>query len=359
MAKLIWIVDCSQDFTDRITRMDPVLLEQICHLYQTSPDLLIPLSGGHSNAVYRFPLPASRQVSPEGEHTNFGVLRVGVEDCPPAQTLGMLEWVHFISENGAPVASPIASSRGQFLERLDYAGKTYTITALTEAEGTLAERIPPTEWTDELFSAIGRAAGKLHAISKRYHPSQSALTRLQWFESYEIHDATVRLAATHDPAGEKLATLIQQLKLLPTESADFGLIHDDLHFANFLIHADGKVTIIDFDDCVYGWFSMDVSMALFDVLVLYNAPSVVHNQEFARRFMHHYLAGYRQENDLAPFWQEQIPHFLKLKEICVYAPLVGHPDIQLPDSWVGRFMRQRVERIAGAVPYVDIDFSTF
>ncbi len=327
--------------------MDPQLLSSACSLYCTSPDLLVPLFGGHSNAVYQFP---------QGEKS--AILRIGVEDCPREQTLGMLEWVRFLSDEGAPVTAPLPSINNRLLENLKHYGTRYTITVFEKAEGTLAENIPPLEWTDELFRSIGMAAGKLHATSKRYRPSRPNLTRPQWFDSYEIHEATDLLAASPDPAREILASLIRELKQLPTSPMDFGLIHDDLHYANFIIHPGGSVTIIDFDDCGYGWFAMDVAMALFDVLVLYNATNEMEKQHFAQRFISNYLAGYRQENDLSRFWQSQLPRFLKLKELCIYATLIGHSDVALPDSWVGQFMRDRSNRIANDLPYVDIHFTT-
>ena len=335
--------------------MDPSLLALACHLYRTAPEFATPLAGGHYNVTYRFPLPWTPAESEEG--VPYGVLRIGEEDCPAMQTLGMLEWARFMSEHGAPVAAPLSSIQGNLLERLEQGGKAYTITAFVEANGVLAERIPPEAWTDDLFRAIGQAAGKMHAISKGYHPSNPALTRPQWFDSDEIHEATARLAIADAAASYRLKAQTGELRRLPVEPNGYGLIHSDLHFANFLVQPGGRVTIIDFDDCQYGWFVMDVAMALFDVLVLYHASTKAESQVFARQFMQHYLAGYRSENSLDPFWLGQIQHFLKLKELCIYAPLIAHPDISLPDSWVGRFMTGRAERIANDVPYVDIDFT--
>jgi Ser/Thr protein kinase RdoA (MazF antagonist) len=135
------------------------------------------------------------------------------------------------------------------------------------------------------------------------------------------------------------------------------LIHDDLHFANFLILPNGQIAIIDFDDCGYGWFAIDVAMALFDVLVLYNPSNEAEKQRFALQFMGNYLSGYRQEKDLPQFWLRQVPHFLKLKELCIYADLVVNQVSGTPGSWVDRFMRGRAERVVDDIPYVDIDFS--
>ena len=326
--------------------MDPLLLEFACTLYNTSPEELLPLSGGHYNAVYQFP---------QGD--KYAILRIGVEDCPINQTLGMLEWVRFLSNKGAPVTAPVLSINNHLVERLTLYGTPYTLTAFEKAEGVLAENIPPSQWNDALFLSIGQATGKMHLTSTGYHPSRPNLTRPQWYESYEVREAKDKLALTSDPARDRLTSLIDELHCLPTTPDDFGLIHNDLHFANFIIQPEGRMTIIDFDDCGYGWFAMDIAMALFDVLVLYNAPSEGESQRFAERFLTNYLAGYRLENELASFWQQQLPKFLKLKELCIYATLNDLPDIAKPGSWVGNFMRGRAARIADDIPYIDIDFA--
>ncbi|HEX9091526.1 MAG TPA: phosphotransferase, partial [Anaerolineales bacterium] len=241
---------------------------------------------------------------------------------------------------------------------LEFEQQRYNLTAFEKVTGTLAEDIPPSVWTDDLFRSIGSAVGRLHRISSGYQPARPGFNRPHWFDSYEVQGATLRLFAdSSDPAGGKLRHLIPELRLLPTSAEDYGLIHADLHFANFLVAIGGQVTVIDFDDCAYGWFAMDVAMALFDVLVLYNAGDEAESQYFARRFMTAYLSGYRQEYNLTSFWLSQIPKFLKLKELCIYTTLLGHADVSLPDTWVGRFMRNRAERIANDLPYVDIDFS--
>jgi Ser/Thr protein kinase RdoA (MazF antagonist) len=350
----------ANDIVDTILLVDPILLLSACNLYKTSPDELIPLSGGHYNAVYQFPVHQTSQIVESDEIIDgdtFAILRIGVEDCPISQTLSILEWVRFLKREGAPVAAPRTSINNHLVESLRHYGTLYTVTVFEKAEGRLAENIPTSEWSTDLFQSIGKAVGKFHRISARYQPDRHSPSRPQWFESYEIHEATEKLTTSADPTRDKLTNLIQELQHLPTSLSDFSLIHGDLHFANFLIQSDGTVTIIDFDDCVYGWFAMDVAMALFDVLVLYNPTSKEDSRLFAGDFLSNYLFGYRQENDLSTFWQNQIPKFLKLKELCIYSDLIGHDDIALPDSWVGRFMRNRAARIANDIPYVDIDFT--
>jgi Ser/Thr protein kinase RdoA (MazF antagonist) len=326
--------------------MNPKLLALTCRLYGTSPDQLTPLSGGHFNAVYRFP-------TSNGD----AILRIGEQDCPIEQTRGMLEWVDYLARNDAPVSPPRASINGNLLEQVKFEGKSYITTSFEKARGILAEEIPPEQWTPQLYRSIGAAVGKFHRISTGYRISSPGQTRPLWYESYEIREAVSRLASSNDPARQKLDELLVKLRHLASPPESYGLIHDDLHFANFLVHPDGTVTIIDFDDSQYGWFAMDIAMALFDALILYNAPADEQRLQFAQSFLSDYLSGYRAEKELPQYWLVQIPQFLKLKELCIYAVLVGHPDISQPDSWVGRFMHGRAARIAEGLPYVDIDFS--
>jgi Ser/Thr protein kinase RdoA (MazF antagonist) len=269
----------------------------------------------------------------------------------------MLDWVDFLAREGAPVAPPVASTRGLLLERLEYNGKSYTVTAFEKAEGTLAEDIPPAEWTDDLFQAIGTSVGQFHTISSRYTPSSPALIRLHWHASYEIREA-LRLLSSIDPVREKIVRLVESLRTLPSSPEDYGMIHDDLHFANFLILPGNQVAIIDFDDCGFGWYAIDVAMALFDVLVLYNPGNEDEKKRFAQHFMQKYLAGYRQEKAISSFWLGKVPDFLKLKELCIYVDLVANQVSGTPDSWVGRFMYGRAERVTNNIPYVDIDFTS-
>jgi hypothetical protein len=91
-------------------------------------------------------------------------------------------------------------------------------------------------------------------------------------------------------------------------------------------------------------------------VVLYPGPD---KEPFAHRFLANYLEGYRTEMPLDTFWLGQLPHFLKLIEIGVYYQVRGIYDPQDRESWVGRFMPGRRERIEHGVPYVDVDFASF
>lgn len=58
-------------------------------------------------------------------------------------------------------------------------------------------------------------------------------------------------------------------------------------------------------------------------------------------------------------WLREIPHFLKLREIDLYAVIHRSFDVEnLDDPWCVGYMRGRKERIEAGVPYVDVDFAS-
>ena len=79
---------------------------------------------------------------------------------------------------------------------------------------------------------------------------------------------------------------------------------------------------------------------------------------FVADFFPLFLRGYRQEKALDPDWLAQIPHFLKLREIDLYAAIHRSFDVDhIEDPWVARYMEGRKERIEAGVPYLDVDFA--
>jgi Ser/Thr protein kinase RdoA (MazF antagonist) len=71
------------------------------------------------------------------------------------------------------------------------------------------------------------------------------------------------------------------------------------------------------------------------------------------------LRGYWRAYALDQKWLKEIPAFLKVREIELYAVL--HRDFDLDNidnEWCARFMRYRKTRIEHDVPLIDFDFET-
>jgi Ser/Thr protein kinase RdoA (MazF antagonist) len=155
---------------------------------------------------------------------------------------------------------------------------------------------------------------------------------------------------------EKFVALVQYLQSLPQNREGYGLIHQDAHGGNFFVDEDYNITLFDFDDCVYGHYINDIAIVLFYAVT--NRPDA---EEFGPHFFHHFMRGYRQENQLDPHWFAEIPHFLKLREFDLYAIIFRSFDVNNLDDapWVAAFMNGRKQRLENDVPYLAMDFASF
>lgn len=146
--------------------------------------------------------------------------------------------------------------------------------------------------------------------------------------------------------------LMVYLEALPVNPEGYGLIHQDAHGGNFFVDDAGQITLFDFDDCCYGHYIYDLAMVVFYAIVN-RSDMPAATQEFMSPFLH----GYYRENQLDPVWLKEIPHFLKLREIDLYAMIhrsMGPGPYE--DDWVRRFMDGRKARLDAGQPFVDFDF---
>src|SRR5690606_9554539 len=93
----------------------------------------------------------------------------------------------------------------------------------------------------------------------------------------------------------------------------FGLIHADMRLANLLVAGD-EVTLIDFDDCGFGWFMYDLAAGL----------SFIDTAPAAARLRQRWLAGYTAIRPLAPADLEIIDAMLLLRRMALLAWMGTH-----------------------------------
>jgi Ser/Thr protein kinase RdoA (MazF antagonist) len=279
------------------------------------------------------------------------ILRVGHSGRRrEALVLGEVEWINYLADRGAGVARAVRSKRGNLVEALDDGeGEHFLATAFVKAEGVLPREAG---WSPDLFETYGHTLGRMHALTKLYKPSNPAWKRPEW-DDPEIQDIEQNLPAGETGVLECYHTLIEHLKTLPRDRDSYGLIHFDAHGYNFLVDRDGHITLFDFDDCSYGWFIYDIAIVLF-----YMLPGREDAAVFIEDFMSHFFKGYREENSLDPAWLAEIPQFLKMREIDLYAVIHRSYDVDnLKDLWCARFMDGRKARIEQGIPVVDFDFT--
>jgi amicoumacin kinase len=321
--------------------MKSIPLNNAASLYGISVEELQPLRGGHFAHVYGF----------KRNGRNY-VLRLTPpnEDVDLKAQKSILAWMAYLAANGASVPEPLPSKNDNLVEVISSPEGEWLAVVFTQAEGILSEEIPLDQWDDVQFQTLGRSIGKIHAIARDYVPSNE-VSYPQWETGGNLFNRQIENELW---LKKRQSHLLEQIRALPRPADAYGLIHCDLHFGNFFVDVRKQiVTLIDFDDCAYGWFVMDIAVLLFDILVLYPGTD---KDEYGQDFLRSFLTGYLTENQLSMFWLEQLPLFLKLLEINIYDMVAkSYPDNA--DEWVMKFMSCRKERLESDTPYTALNYS--
>ncbi len=278
------------------------------------------------------------------------ILRIGHNGRrPEALIRGEVDWINYLADGGASVARAVLSSRGELVEALDDgAGGQFLATAFEKAPGVDPWK---TKRGPAYYQAYGRLLGRMHALSKDYRPRLPDAHRPQWDDPLMLV-VEANLPPSERVALEKYQALVEHARTLPQGRDDYGLIHFDAHEGNLFVDENGRITLFDFDDCHYSWYANDIAIVLF-----YNVMWAEDQASFTHEFMRHFLNGYTHENRFDPAWLVEIPNFMKMREIDLYAVIHRSFDVEnLDDPWCARYMDGRKQRIEGEVPYIEMDF---
>ncbi len=279
-----------------------------------------------------------------------GILRIGHSlRRTPALIQAEVDWINYLSEGGAGVAKAWLSANGNLVEAVsDGQGEQFLVTAFAKARGMHPGRA---EWTPAFHETYGQLIGRMHALSRHYTPPHLDCMRPQWNDEVNMEVETF-LPPADGRIAAQFRELMTHLKKLPVNPEGYGLIHQDAHGGNLFVDETGQITLFDFDDCCYGHYIYDIAMVVFYAIVnRSDMPGA------AREFMGPFLQGYSRQNQLDPAWLKEIPHFLKLREIDLYA-LIQHSIGPGPyeDAWVRRYMEGRREHLDAGLPLVEYDF---
>ncbi len=281
------------------------------------------------------------------------ILRVGHSlRRTPELIAGEVDWINFLATGGAGVARAILSQGGKLVEAVDDGrGDQFLATAFVKARGG-----PPTKahWNETFFAAYGRLLGRMHALSKDYAPASPAWRRPEW-DSAQNMTIETHLSPEEKKIRSRFDALMQHLQSLPKDRECYGLIHQDAHTGNLFVDEQYQITLFDFDDCVYSWFIYDIAMVFF-----YGLMGHENDPAFIAHFCRSFFRGYRGENWLDPDWLAELPHFLKFREIDLYAQILfsfgGAENVDHP--WCQKYLLGRKERIEAGLPYLAFEWGS-
>ena len=320
-------------------RFSVSIYDQALDYYQIDPDRIRELDGFESY-IYEF----EKDDGP-------GILRISHSiRRSPDMIRGELDWISYLNNGGASVARPIPSKNGILVEKInDGAGGCFLTAAFEKAPG---EPHHGRGWTQSVLFEYGRSLGLIHQLSRIYQPTNPDWKRPQWDDPIMLE--IDRFLPVDDlKIQKKFNDLQDYLRSLPRNQNGFGLIHQDPHRGNFFITKDEKITLFDFDDCVYSWFINDIALVLFYAVMGQEDPD-----KYTTELLTGFLPGYYSEVQLDPIWFKEIPFFMKLREIDLYAIIHRSFDINnLDDPWCAWYMNGRKEKIESGEPYLKFDFN--
>ncbi|MBR2923821.1 MAG: phosphotransferase [Clostridia bacterium] len=244
------------------------------------------------------------------------VLRISaLDDRTEEDYLAETEFVHYLAQNGAPVADVVPSVHGRLVEMVSHDGMTYTVCLFAYAKGILIsdngyryrEGVP----LEEYFYNTGKALGTIHRLSRQFVPSHR---RMGYFDKYNMDYLHRLIPDRYQELKDAIRQRLEQFAALPMDESSYGLVHFDFSDGNYHIDMEtGALTAFDFDNCMNCWYLFDLAN-----LWTHGVGWCQWERDAGKRmaFMNHYfdtiLQGYRSETDVSDELLEQLPLFIDM-----------------------------------------------
>ncbi|GAA0327394.1 phosphotransferase [Bacillus carboniphilus] len=296
------------------------IIDTIAAHYNFEREKLTRMSEGFQNQVFKI----------EGK-----ILRVSPRQ---RRTLSMIEaeltWLQYLRNNGILLGAPTQIEGFNHVEEITLENQCYYAVFFEEVKGNPVDVMNPEQWNSNFYQEWGRVVGRLHALSQS---GPQRLCRPRWTNNnIEILELKPNLDGSFLEKYQKL--LCNLNSYAPTKEA-YGLIHNDLHQGNFHV-ISGKPVLFDFDDCAYNWFAYDVAVSLYHACWQQAAFNGDLLTNFPNQFLSSFLEGYEKENQFTDTLIQQIPIFLKIRDIFLYNLFKKEWDPNYMQEWQSEKLRE-------------------
>ena len=251
-----------------------------------------------------------------------------------------LDWLDKLqSENLMAIPSAIRGKNGARIQKIR-SQKTGDVVNLVMFE--FVEGYHPQEDQDhiELFHILGQMAATLHEQVRQwsrptgfYRQHWNLDTILGenpvWGKWQDAPGITAEISSILTRA-EK--SLIQSISAFGKSSQNYGLIHADMRLANILLNRN-QLTLIDFDDCGFGWFLYDFAASV----------SFIENHPKLEDFKQEWLEGYREVQSISKSDENMIDSFVMLRRLTLLAWVGSHSESDEPKLLAPYFAQETAE----------------
>jgi amicoumacin kinase len=306
--------------------------DSILHLYGQTEGELCAINDGFHNKVY------------SSEDLIFRVSHS--QRRKQSDIINELAVISELYEFGLPISILVKSVHERLVETI---GKHHFVVAFEKAKGTSIDVTDREVWNIDLFYHWGNVMGKMHSAGTKIKINRPIWTAQQ----PDLLNLFPKI--TSEPITERYKQLLNQLRRFPLTPDLFGLIHNDFHQGNMFVN-EGRMTIFDLDDCAYHWFAYDLATSFYHAN--WQASSFTPgDKEFSRIFWENFLKGYNQARTINKELIQQIPIFLKIREIFLYTLFLEKWDLRNLEDWQAYTLTNLKHNIETGKPYSDVNFT--
>jgi Ser/Thr protein kinase RdoA (MazF antagonist) len=262
------------------------------------------------NATYRIDDPA------DGRTAVLRVHRTGYH--PPGAIESELAWLQALrSDEGLLTPAVYLATDGRAVVDIEIG----TLTRQAVLFEWLPGVEPPDDQLAEKFELLGDICARMHRHARSWK-RPPGFVRFSWDFDCCV-GGTPRWGRWQDGIGvgpAELEILSRAAELLAgrlrrygTGQDRFGLIHADVRLANLLANGD-DISVIDFDDCGFGWFMFDLATAV----------SFIEHDPRVPELCDAWLRGYRRVLPLPGADEAEIGTFVLLRRLQLVAWVGSH-----------------------------------
>ena len=284
------------------------IIEKVKKLFLLEDCTFTPVSG-HEGGRNRIVI-----VSRDGEKQY--VLRISdLGDRSEDDYLAETEFVHFLAEQGAPVADVVPSVQGRLVECLETDGEAAYVSLFAYAKGMLLAdngyRYRDGAPLSEYFYNTGKALGAIHRLSKAYTPVHP---RQDYFDKYNMEYLNSLISDEYSELKTAIARRLDAFHTLPKDKSCYGLVHFDYSDGNYHIDMEtGAITVFDFDNCMNCWYMFDLAnLWTHNEGWTRQEPDPGKRMALMQQCFDLQLQGYRSETDISEEMLEKLPLFIDM-----------------------------------------------
>jgi Ser/Thr protein kinase RdoA (MazF antagonist) len=232
-----------------------------------------------------------------------------------------VDFVRFLHADGVPVATPVISNRGKWVETLrtqcDGEQHTQYVVVWESVSGAIASWTKDQEANCRMIFERGKALGRMHRSAQNYRPTGN-FSRFHWFEDDLFRHPEEYFERADVIQRREYESIVQWMLSRDATHQSYGVCHADFGSGNMFRRDDGSMIAFDFDDCVQHWFSYDLAVTIRNGAKM--------PLESRRRYMRAMLDGYAEEKDLCGDGPAEVERFCHLGALYRYVTILREYD---------------------------------